>query len=95
MRFFDKPALVMDYLVISGFYMGYCDPPWGKPPGHLLPAYVQEKMISMVCIIDDSISISGRSSNDGSTVLCKQNIHDGMADDCLTSLLHGSMSPND
>ena len=26
----------MDYLIISGFYMGYCDPPWGKPPGHML-----------------------------------------------------------
>ena len=32
---FDKPALVMDYSVTSGFYMGYCDPPWGKPLGHL------------------------------------------------------------
>ena len=61
----------MDYLVISGFYMVYRDPPWGKPPGHLLPAYVQGKMISMVYIIDYIISISGRSSNDRSAVSCK------------------------
>ena len=70
----------MDYLVISGFYIGYCDPPWGKPPGHLLSAYVQGKMISMVCIIDDIISISGRSSNNGLAVLCNQNVHDGTTD---------------
>ena len=73
----------MDYLVTSGFSMGYYDPPWGKPPGHLLSAYVQEKMISMDYIIEDIIRISGRSSNDGSAVLCKINTHNGVTDqDC-------------
>ena len=38
---FDKPALVMDYTVTSRFYMWHYDPPWGKPPGHLLSACVQ------------------------------------------------------
>ena len=61
----------MDYLVISGFYVGYYDPPWGKPLGNLLSTHVQGKMISMVCIIDDIKSVSGRSLNDGLVVLCK------------------------
>ena len=39
---FDKPALVIDYTITSGFYMGYYDPPWGKPPGHLLSACMKE-----------------------------------------------------
>ena len=53
------------------------------------------KMINLIGLIDDIMSISGRSSTDGSAMLCKQNMHDGMADRCLTSLLQGIQWPKE
>ena len=45
----------MDYTVTNKFCMGHHDPPWGKPPGHLLSVYMQGKMINLTCIMDDII----------------------------------------
>ena len=55
----------MDYSVTSGFYMGHYDPPWGKPPWHLLSAYVQENDKRGMHNLQQFISVMQINTHDG------------------------------
>ena len=86
-----KPALVMNYLVTSGFI-------WGIMTRHAVNRHGTYDLFVcriMLNLVDAIISIKWWFFNWWiSSVAPNKNVHDGMADQSSTKLLHDSASPN-